>query len=99
MLTGAQLRAARGLLNISVTELAERTGLAVNTIRRAESTNGPVAITHGNATLLKTSLEGAGVLFIDPDDLGAGVRLLNTSPLPRTLRRRDATGSGKVKPR
>ena len=34
--TGAQLRAARGLLNLSLVQLAEQTGLALNTLKRAE---------------------------------------------------------------
>lgn len=90
-LTGAQLRAARGLLNISVLELAARTGLAVNTIRRAEATNGEITVTHGNATLIRIALEEAGVIFIEPDELGPGVRLRDPNPFPRQLRRRSRT--------
>ena len=83
--TGAQLRAARGLLNMSVSDLSERTGLAINTIRRAEATNGIAPITAANAQLLVTTLEGAGVVFLPADTLGAGVRLreLDQEPLRR----------------
>lgn len=88
MLTGAQLRAARGLLNFSVAELAERTGLAVNTIRRAEAVNGLVPITQGNAGLLKVTLEGSGVIFLSADEFGPGVRLRKPEPLPGQKRRR-----------
>lgn len=87
-LTGAQLRAARGLLNLSVAELAERTGLAINTIRRAEQTNGVAAITVANLKLIATVLESAGVTFIEADEMGAGVRMTNPEPLPETRRRR-----------
>jgi transcriptional regulator with XRE-family HTH domain len=91
VLTGSQVRAARGLLNVSVSELAEQTGLAVNTIKRAESTNGPVPITAANANLLMSTFEKAGVTFIKPSKLGPGVRL--TSPLPAPVRARRRDGS------
>lgn len=87
--TGAQLRAARGLLNISVSELAERTGLSLNTVRKAEATNGVAALTKANAHLLSSTLIAAGVIFIPAGAFGAGVRLkdLDQEPLKR---RRDA---------
>lgn len=88
MVTGPQLRAARGLLNMSVAELAERTGLALNTIRKAEATNGPVTITQGNAILLVSTLESDGVVFIPSDELGPGVRLQSKTALPVRRRRR-----------
>lgn len=84
--TGAQLRAARGLLNMSVSDLAERASLAVNTVRKAERTNGPAEVTNASARLLVSTLESAGVLFIAADRHGAGVRL--ASPNQEPLRRR-----------
>ncbi len=84
--TGAQLRAARGLLNMSVSDLAERTGLALNTVRKAESTNAAAPVTAANARLLVTILEAAGVVFIPAGALGAGVQL--RSPDQEPLRRR-----------
>lgn len=89
MITGSQLRAARGLLNLSVSELAERTGLAVNTIRRAEATNESAPITAANLTLLRSTFEKAGVIFIPPDEKGPGVRLYSAVPQPMMPRRRD----------
>ena len=90
--TGAQLRAARGLLNMSASELAERTGLALNTVRRAEATNGEAPITAANANVLLATLEQAGVMFIPADDLGPGVRLRDSdlSPLQRRRPSRSA---------
>lgn len=84
--TGAQLRAARGLLNMSVSDLAERTGLAINTIRKAERTNGPAEVTTASARLLVRTLASAGVIFIPADHFGAGVRLKSSDQQP--LRRR-----------
>lgn len=93
MLTGAQLRGARGLINISVAELAERTGLAINTIRRAEAANGPVRMTTDSLMLLMKALDDAGVEFIEPGERGPGVRLKATEPLPVHRRRRDGATS------
>ena len=76
MLTSAQLRAARGLLGWSQTELAERAGLGFATVQRAE--RDPDVITGNVKTVVKlqTALEDAGVVFIDADrDMGPGVRL------------------------
>jgi transcriptional regulator with XRE-family HTH domain len=87
--TGAQIRAARGLLNISVAELASQTGLAINTIRKAEATNDVAAITPANTNLIRKTLEEAGVHFIDADALGPGVRLRNPKPMKLRNRRRD----------
>lgn len=88
MLTGAQIRAARGLLNMSVSKLADDTGLAINTIRRAESTNDIPSITEGNLRLLKTTLEAEGIVFLAAGELGPGVRFRSHSPVPALSRRR-----------
>lgn len=89
MLTGAQLRAARGLINISVADLAERSGLAINTIRRAEAANGVVRMTTENLMRVLEVLDAAGVVLVDGDELGPGVRLKSVEPLPVHRRRRD----------
>lgn len=73
---------------MSVLDLSERTGLAVNTIKRAESTNDFAPINRANANLLLTTLEGAGVHFIPADgELGAGARLSNPDQAPLARRR------------
>lgn len=87
-LTGAQIRAARGLLNWSVAKLAEETALAINTVRRAEGDNGPAPITAANADTIRAALERSGVHFIDADGLGPGVRLIDPTPQRRESRRR-----------
>lgn len=88
MITGGQLRAARGLLNWSVAELADRTDLAINTIRRAEATNDVPSITVKNMQLLRATFEEAGVEFIDAAEKGPGVRFGSPDPAPRQPRRR-----------
>ena len=86
VVTAAQLRAARGLLNMSVSELAERTGLAMNTVRKAEDPRAR-PVTAANARLLRATLEGDGVVFIDADEMGAGVRLADPDHMPMERRR------------
>lgn len=78
VVTPAQLRAARGLLNWSVSELCERTGLAMNTVRKAENAAQYTSVYRPNAELLRSILEEAGVVFIDADAMGVGVRLRET---------------------
>ena len=72
MVTSAQLRAARGLLNWTVRDLAERAGVHRNTVTRAETdSTGP-----GHATAaIRAALEAAGVQFLDENGGGPGVRL------------------------
>ncbi|MBT0779445.1 helix-turn-helix transcriptional regulator [Paracoccus sp. pheM1] len=72
MVTSAQIRAARGLLNWTVRDLAERSGVHRNTISRVETeTTGPG---HSLAAI-RAALEAAGVEFIPEDGGGIGVRL------------------------
>lgn len=87
VVTPAQLRAARGLLNWSLAELAERAGLALGTVRKAENSRDFLSVYRPNAELLRSTLEGAGVVFLDADTLGAGARLLDPTTEPTGSRR------------
>lgn len=88
-LTGAQLRAALGLLNMSVLELSERTGLAAATIKRALEPTGPAPINVANARLIVATLESAGVTLLPVEgSVGAGARLSTPDVVPLTRRRR-----------
>lgn len=91
--TGAQLRGGRGLLNMSVIDLAERTGLALNTIRKAEATNEDVPINAANARLIIATLEAAGVIFLPADEFGVGVRLRSCDQMPLQRRRKGKLSS------
>jgi transcriptional regulator with XRE-family HTH domain len=74
--TGAQLRAARGLVNLTVLDVAGRTGLVPNTIKRAEGTNDLSPTTRANARVLVRTFTELGVIFLPADETGgAGVRL------------------------
>jgi transcriptional regulator with XRE-family HTH domain len=71
-----QLRAARSLLGWSQTELAERAGLSLPTVKRVEreSGDGP-NVSDGARDKLRKALEKAGVEFIAENGGGAGVRM------------------------
>jgi transcriptional regulator with XRE-family HTH domain len=83
LITSAQLRAARGLLGWSQTELAEKAQLSLPTVKRVEAGAGPRVSENARARLRK-ALEAAGVVFIDENGGGPGVRLKQRpSPKPR----------------
>jgi len=74
-LTASQIRAARALLRWSAEDLAERSAVGVATIRRAEVSEDETSLTIPNDSAIRTSLEAAGVEFIDENGGGPGVRL------------------------
>ncbi len=71
--TGAQIRAARALLNISAWELADKTKLSRGTIQRAELESAQ--LTASNIARIVETLEALGVIFIPANGAGPGVRL------------------------
>ncbi len=75
MVNAAQMRAARGLVGWSQTRLAEASGLALSTIKRMEGDRGPLRSSAENVLKVQQALQDAGVIFIDEDDEGPGVRL------------------------
>ncbi len=74
MLSIEQLRAARGLLGWSQSDLAARAGLSLPTVKRVEAGVGP-RVSETARTKLQRTLESAGVEFIDENGGGPGVRL------------------------
>jgi transcriptional regulator with XRE-family HTH domain len=79
-LASTQIRAARALLKWSTAELAQASALGVNTIRRAEAAEKETALTAANELAIRRALETAGVVFIDENGGGAGVRLRHRKP-------------------
>jgi transcriptional regulator with XRE-family HTH domain len=72
MISAAQCRAARSLLNWSQQKLADEAGVGVVTIRQLEAgTHQPRQAT---LQVVRHRLEAAGVRFIDENGGGAGVR-------------------------
>ena len=78
MLTGAQIRMARGYLGWSVQALAEKADVGVSTVRRMEQAEGIPAASARNLESVRLALESGGVVFLDGEDgLGPGVRTRN----------------------
>ena len=72
----AQLRAARGLVGWTQSELASISGVGISTVRRMESSEGRLRGTAENVWKIQNALEQAGVVFTDQkDERGPGVRL------------------------
>ena len=72
-LTGAQLRAARGLVGMSNQTLADRTKLGIMTIKRAQAWGGVVSLNAANPERIVSALEAEGVVFLSADGSGEGV--------------------------
>ena len=73
-----QIRAARALLRWSAEDLARESALGLNTIKRAELTEDETSLTQANDMAVRRALEAAGVIFIDANGEGPGVRLRKT---------------------
>ncbi|MGX5723090.1 helix-turn-helix domain-containing protein [Shinella zoogloeoides] len=67
-----QLKMARAALGLGVRDLADMTGITANTISRIE--NGADA-KQSTITAIRNALESAGIIFIDQNGNGPGVRL------------------------
>ena len=74
MITSAQIRAARGILNWSRKDLAEHSGVSFASMMRLESFEGVPASNFKTLESIKQAFEKAGVEFIGSPEDGAGVR-------------------------
>ncbi len=77
MVTPAQCRAARGLLDWSQQQLADAASVGLSTVRNFEK--GRSAPVTNNLNAIRHALEGAGVIFVDQNGHGPGVRLRDCS--------------------
>jgi hypothetical protein len=81
MITTAQLRAARALIDMTVDDLVGTSGLSADTIRSAEAGAGSPDPEVGER--LQRLFEAKGVIFVaagQQDASGAGVRLHSSPP-------------------
>jgi transcriptional regulator with XRE-family HTH domain len=77
MITSSQCRAARGLLDWSQQELADKAKIGIVTVRQLEAgRNEPRKAT---LDVVRRALEAAGIEFIDENGGGPGVRLKKPS--------------------
>lgn len=72
-LSPAQCRGARGLLDWTQEELADRAGVSRSTVRDFEK--GRHDLNRISAAQIRAAFEAAGVMLIQADALGPGVRL------------------------
>jgi transcriptional regulator with XRE-family HTH domain len=75
MITAEQSRAARALSKWSAEDLAQRAGISSRTIQRLEVATGVPSSLAKNLQAIQRTLENAGVIFIDENGGGPGVRL------------------------
>jgi transcriptional regulator with XRE-family HTH domain len=74
MITSAQIRGARGLLNWSRKDLAKHSGISFASMMRLESFEGVPASNFKTLEAIKNAFEEAGIEFIGTPEVGAGVR-------------------------
>ena len=72
MISPAQCRAARGLLDWSQQDLAREAGVGIVTIRQLEA--GSTQPRRATLVVIRHALDAAGVEFIDDNGGGVGVR-------------------------
>ena len=83
MITAAQLRAARALLDIDQRKLAELSGLSLPTIQRMEASDGVIRGNVDSLMKLVAALDALGIDLISDNAAsqsgGRGVRLKRTT--------------------
>ena len=75
MVTVRQIKAARALLGWSQADLAHRSGVSEPTVARLESADGDLGGREETGRKIASTIEAAGVDFIEENGGGAGVRL------------------------
>jgi transcriptional regulator with XRE-family HTH domain len=73
MVTPGQCRAARGLLEWNQQELARRAGVGIVTVHQFEARLSQPR--RATLEVIRRAFESAGIMFIDENGGGAGVRL------------------------
>jgi DNA-binding XRE family transcriptional regulator len=89
-ITGPLCRAARALVQWPRRQLAQASGVPKEAIRAFETGDIDPGLDAKRA--LRHALETAGAVFLDEDDLGAGVRLRFTAKDVKQLRRLEGEG-------
>ena len=74
MITSAQIRAARGMLDWTRSDLADKSGVGFSSMQRLESAVGVPGAQFKTLESIKEAFEKAGIEFIGTPDDGAGVR-------------------------
>jgi transcriptional regulator with XRE-family HTH domain len=77
VITGRQIKAARGLLGWSLKKLARETKLAFSTVQRADAAKGVPRIASQSMEAIERAFDAAGIVFLSAGDVrsgGEGVR-------------------------
>jgi transcriptional regulator with XRE-family HTH domain len=74
LITSGQIKAARALLGMTATKLAELSGVAYTTVVRMESSEGIPSGQVKTLDSVQKALEEAGIEFLGSPEEGAGVR-------------------------
>jgi transcriptional regulator with XRE-family HTH domain len=82
MITGAQIRMARGYLRWSAKQLGDRAGVAESTIKRMEQDEGFPVARGANIEAVYRTLTDAGIVFLEHDG-GVGIRVRSGVARPR----------------
>jgi len=81
MLTGAQMRMARGYLRWSVRDLAAASEVSEATIKRMEAVDGvPQHVLTANLTKIRATLEGEGIVLPLDNGTAVSVRARELAP-------------------
>jgi transcriptional regulator with XRE-family HTH domain len=86
MVTSAQCRAARGLLDWSQQDLATNAGLGIVTVRQIEADTAEPR--RSTLVVLRQAFERGGVEFIDENGGGVGVRFARRRKSPKSKKGR-----------
>lgn len=70
-----QIKAARALLAWSQADLARRSGVSEPTVKRLEASDGELGGRVDTGEKIMAALEAAGVIFVEENGEGPGVRL------------------------
>jgi transcriptional regulator with XRE-family HTH domain len=76
----AQIKAARALLGWSQEKLAATSGVSIPTVKRLEAADGALGGRPETGEKLRTALENGGIVFLDENGGGPGVRLRKGRP-------------------
>ena len=84
MISSAQLRAARSLVGLSQSQVAEEAGVSIPTLKRAEG-SGAISASEKAVKAICEALQHAGIEFIAENGGGSGVRLKKVGKNPRVM--------------
>jgi transcriptional regulator with XRE-family HTH domain len=79
-ISSEQVRAARALLRWEQKDLAAASKISLPAIKRMETVRGPLAAQARSIEAIRAAFIGAGVIFVEENGEGPGVRLRKGRP-------------------